>query len=537
MTGSNGSSPDVDPRADLEYLSIPALVRAAARRYGDDEALVDGEVRCSFAELAVVTTAAARAFMAAGVEPGDRVAIWAPNSWEWVVVLLALQSAGAVLVPLNTRFKGAEAAYVLRRSGAKVLCTVSGFLDTDYAGMLADHDLPDLGDIVILNGDAPSRTTAWSDFQDLARAVEVAEVDARIAALGPDDVSDLIFTSGTTGAPKGVVATHGQALRAYGTWSSIVGLRRGDRYLIVNPMFHTFGYKAGIVACLLTGAAMVPVATFDVDAVLELIATEKITMLPGPPTLYQTLISHPGRRRADLSSLRLAATGAAVIPTELVKQMKSELGFETVITAYGLTEACGFVTACRRGDTAETIATTSGRAIPGEEVRIVDDLGRDVARGSPGELVCRGYNVMRGYFEDPEQTAEAIDPEGWLHTGDIATMDGQGNVTIVDRKKDMFIVGGFNAYPAEIENLLLAHPAVAQAAVVGVPDERLGEVGVAFVVLAPGRFATAQELVAWARQEMANYKAPRRVHIVEALPLNASGKVQKGELRGRALDD
>jgi len=534
---TNGSSPGIDPRADLEFGSIPALARSAAARFGDAEAIVDGDVRCSFAELAIVATSAARAFMAAGVEPGDRVAIWAPNCWEWVVALLGLQSAGAVLVPLNTRFKGTEAAYVLRRSRAKVLCTVSGFLGVDYGAMLAGHDLGDLRDIVILNGEASERTTAWSDFQDLAPAVEVAEVDRRIAALGPDDVSDLIFTSGTTGAPKGVLATHGQALRAFGTWSAIMGLRRSDRYLLINPMFHTFGYKAGIVACLLTGATMVPVRTFDVDAVLDVVAAERITMLPGPPTIYQTLLNHPRRAAADLSSLRLAATGAAVIPTELVEKMKSELGFETVITAYGLTEACGFVTACRRGDDAETIATTSGRAIPGVEVRIVDAEGNEVERGAAGEIVCRGYNVMKGYFEDAAQTAEAIDTDGWLHTGDIATMDDAGNIDIVDRLKDMFIVGGFNAYPAEIENLLLGHPLVAQAAVVGVPDERMGEVGVAFVILTPGATADEAELVAWARHQIANYKVPARIHVVDALPLNASGKVLKGELRDRASGD
>jgi acyl-CoA synthetase (AMP-forming)/AMP-acid ligase II len=254
-------------------------------------------------------------------------------------------------------------------------------------------------------------------------------------------------------------------------------------------------------------------------------------MLPGPPTLYQSLLNRPRRDGADISSLRLAVTGAAVIPTELVRRMLDELGFETVITAYGLTEASGFVTSCRRGDDIETIATTSGRAIPGVEVRIVDDDGQEVERGQAGEILCRGYNVMSGYFEDPEATAEAIDSEGWLHTGDVGTMDAAGNIRVTDRKKDMFIVGGFNAYPAEIENLLLRHPAVAQVAVVGVPDDRMGEVGVAFVVPAHGVPVVGEEIVEWAREQMANYKVPRRVHVVESLPVNAAGKVLKFQLR------
>jgi len=519
-------------RADLQFRSIPALARAAGARFGDVEAIVDGDTRLSFEELAATATTAARAFVASGIQPGDRVAIWAPNSWEWVVALLGLQSAGAVLVPLNTRFKGTEAGYILRRSRARALCTVGEFLGTSYVDLLDGRELPDLATVVLLRGESPV-VPGWAEFCSRAASAEAGDVDARIASLGPDAVADLIFTSGTTGVPKGVVATHGQALRAFGDWAEIVGLAAGDRYLIVNPMFHTFGYKAGIVACLIAGATMLPARTFDVDAVLDLIARERVTVLPGPPTIYQSLLRNSRRAATDLSSLRLAATGAAVIPSALVGQMKAELGFETVITAYGLTEACGFVTACRQGDDAETIASTSGRAIPDVEVRVVDEAGGEVPRGSTGEIVCRGYNVMQGYFEDPDQTSEAIDARGWLHTGDIGTMDERGNLRIVDRKKDLFIVGGFNAYPAEIENLLLANPAIAQAAVVGVPDDRLGEVGEAFIVLQPGADLDEDSLLLWARGEMANFKIPRRVHFVEALPLNASGKIVKGELRRR----
>jgi acyl-CoA synthetase (AMP-forming)/AMP-acid ligase II len=520
------------------WASIPALCRAAGKRYGPEEAVVDGERRFSFGELARDATTAAKAFITAGVQPGDRVAIWAPNSYEWVVSLLGLQSAGGILVPLNTRFKGTEAAYVLNRSRATVLVTVGGFLGVEYPEMLAREQLPHLERTVVLRESGAE----WSEFLEAGDGLDDGEVDSRIEAIKPGDVSDIIFTSGTTGAPKGVVSTHGQSLAVFAEWSRLVGLRAGDRYLLVNPMFHTFGYKAGILACLMAGATMVPLPVFDVTAALRTICDERISVVPGPPTLYQSLLDHPALASSDISSLRLAVTGAAVIPVDLVRRIVDDLGAETVLTAYGLTEATGFVTATREGDDLETIATTSGRAIDGVEVRIVAagsnaEGPRDPtpqAPGVPGEVVCRGYNVMQGYFEDAQQTAAAIDADGWLHTGDIGVLDEGGNLRITDRLKDLFIVGGFNAYPAEIEQLLLRHPDLAQCAVVGVPDERLGEVGVAFVVPRPGVLVEPAGVIGWAKENMANYKVPRQVQIVDALPLNASGKVLKFELRRRA---
>jgi acyl-CoA synthetase (AMP-forming)/AMP-acid ligase II len=511
--------------------TIPHVLERAATTWGDTEAVVDGEVRLTFAELRDRVLRAARAVAAAGVVKGDRVAIWAPNIHEWVVAGLGALCAGASLVPLNTRFKGPEAAYVLNRSGARLLFTVSGFLGNDYVAMLRDSGeaTPSLEHVVVLRGEHPEGTRTFTSFLD---TVDPAS-DAPLPEVMPDDVSDLIFTSGTTGRPKGVMTTHHQTVRVFETWSEIVGLRHGDRYLIVNPFFHTFGYKAGIVACLVRGATIVPEAVFDVDAVLQKVQAERVTTLPGPPTLYQSILNHPDRDRYDLSSLRLAVTGAAPVPVELIRRMREELTFQTILTAYGLTEVTGTATMCRQGDPPEVISNSSGRAIPDVEVRIVDDDGKEVPRGEPGEIVVRGYNVMRGYFEDPEATEKAIDADGWLHTGDIGVMDDDGNVDITDRKKDMFIVGGFNAYPAEIEGQLLAHPAIAQVAVVGMPDERMGEVGVAFVVPRSGTSVDPDEVVAWARERMANYKVPRRVEVVDALPLNASGKVLKFELRER----
>jgi acyl-CoA synthetase (AMP-forming)/AMP-acid ligase II len=514
--------------------TIPAVVDAARDHFGDAEALVDGDVRLSFAELSQHTEEAARAYTAGGVAPGDRIAIWAPNVWEWVVAALGAYRAGATVVTLNTRFKGPEAGHILRTSGAKVLVTIAGFLDTDYLALRDQAGaLPDLTETILLRGEDP-RATSYDDFLARADAVPPGEVATRSQAVAPGDTSDIIFTSGTTGAPKGAMLGHSASIRAYTAWSDVVGLGADDRYLIINPFFHCFGLKAGILACLLTGATILPHPVFDVPAVMQRVTEERITMLPGPPAIYQTILDHPELDRYDLSSLRLAVTGAAAVPVEMIRRMRAELTFRTIVTGYGLTEASGIATMCRHDDDPETIAHTAGRAIEGIEVLVVQDDGTELPRGEPGEVVVRGYNVMQGYFGDPEATRTAVDAEGWLHTGDIGTMDERGNLRITDRLKDMFIVGGFNAYPAEIENIVLTHPGVAQVAVVGIEDARMGEVGMAFVVPRAGQTVDPEELVAWCRDHMANYKVPRRIELVDALPLNASGKVLKYQLRARA---
>ncbi len=535
MPGAGADLTPVTSDEEQAPLTVPALVAASAARHADVEALVDEATRLTYAELLPAVRRAAGGAMAVGIERGDRVAIWAPNISEWVIAALGVLSVGGVLVPLNTRFKGPEAAYVLAKSGARVLFTVSGFLGVDYVGMLrqaADRSLLDT--VVVLRGESPDGTLTWSDYLGGADKVGADEVDERRSAVRPDDLSDIIFTSGTTGRPKGAVVTHGQTVRVFRSWAEIVGLGQGDRYLIVNPFFHTFGYKAGFLASIIVGATVVPHAVFDVPTVLDRVAEERISMLPGPPTLYQSILDHPDRGRHDLSSLRLAVTGAAAVPVEMIRRMRNELTFRTIITGYGLTESTGTVSMCRYDDAPETIANTSGRAIPDTDVRVVDDANCEVPKGQPGEVVVRGYNVMKGYFDEPEETAATIDADGWLHTGDIAVMDERGYLRITDRKKDMFIVGGFNAYPAEIENMLLGNARVAQASVVGVPDERMGEVCVAFVIPRPGEQLTPDEVIEWSRRHMANYKVPRRVEIVDSLPLNASGKVLKYELRERA---
>lgn len=513
--------------------TLPELVALAAARYGDRPAITDRDVRLSFGELNAARVQSARAFIAAGIEKGDRIAVWAPNVHQWILAAIGAQSIGAVLVPLNTRLKGSEAAYILNASGARLLFTVAEFLGVNYPAQLADQDLPALERIVCLDG-AASGTQGWQDFLAAGEAVATSEVGERAQRIGADDTLDILFTSGTTGKPKGVVTSHAQNIRTFANWSATVGLREDDTYLIINPFFHSFGYKAGWLASIIRGAHMLPVLSFDLDQVMAQIERDRVSMIPGPPTIYQSLLAHPKRGDYDLSSLRLAVTGAAPVPVKLVEDMREQLGFEVVVTAYGLTESCGVVTICRADDSPERISHSSGRAMDGVEVKLVDADGEVVPAGSEGEIWCRGFNVMQGYLDNPQETTRTITADGWLRTGDVGVMDDDGYVRITDRIKDMFIVGGFNCYPAEIENALCNMPGIARAAVIGVPDDRMGEVARAYVVIAPGADLDEAAVMAWSRENMANYKVPRSVCFLEDLPLNASGKVLKGELRQRA---
>jgi acyl-CoA synthetase (AMP-forming)/AMP-acid ligase II len=530
--------------------TIPAALARALRDYPDLEAFVDGDVRLTYREYVEQIRIASAAYLASGLEPGDRVAVWAPNSHRWPIAALGAVAAGGVLVPVNTRYKGEEARWIIAKSRARMLMVDNDFLAGNYLGLLRDAvlesgeseagggpvpGLPSLVDVVVF-GDAPDESVlSWSQFLDRAASVPRAQVLARAEAVTETDYSDMCFTSGTTGRPKGALTNHAQNLRVYESYIEALGLRTGDRYLLVNPMFHAFGYKAGVLASIIQGMTLIPQATFDAHRSLELIAAERITVVPGPPTLYSSMLEDPLRGELDLSSLRLAMTGAASVPVALVERMRAEL-FPTVLIAYGLTETCGTATVGDRSASVETIARTVGRPIPGTEVRIAGPDSLPLPAGESGEVLVRGYNVMQGYFEDPEATASAIDEDGWLHTGDVGLFEADGNLRITDRLKDMFVVGGFNTYPAEVEQLLAHHPKVAEAAVIGVPDERLGEVGRAYVLARRGVELTEAEIIDYCRERLANFKVPRSVVLVEELPRNASGKVLKFKLRQQSED-
>jgi len=502
-------------------LTIPAAVARAARDFGDAEALAEpGGPRLSYRELGERVTAVSGALIDAGVGPGARVALWAPNGLEWVLTALGMLSAGAALVPVSTRFTGPEALDVIGRSRARALFVAGDFLGVDRLGALMAASAAEDDGVLDRLGLVVRVPEEWDAF---LQAGSLAEARRRAEAVQPGDVSDIMFTSGTTGRSKGAMTSHERSLGVARAWAQCAGLGPGDRYLVVNPFFHTFGFKAGILACLVSGAALVPQAAFDAGEAMRLAEAERITVLPGAPTIYQMILDHPERAGRDLSSLRLAVTGAADVPVALVERMRRELSFETVLTAYGLTEAV-VATMCRPGDPPEVVSATSGRAAAGFEVKI----------GRSDEILLRGPNLMLGYLDDPEATAAAIDGDGWLHTGDAGRLDEAGYLTITGRLKDMYICGGFNVYPAEVEQVLARLDGVAESAVVGVPDPRLGEVGRAYLVTRPGHALAEADVLAFCRERLANYKVPRRVEFRDALPRNPSGKVLKRVLREEA---
>ena len=533
----------------MEKLTRPSTVWqamvAARGRWPEHIAVIDAGRRVSYRELVEEIEVAAAALIAADVAPGERVAIWAPNELAWIIASLAATSIGAVLVPMNTRFKGFEAADILRRTSARLLFVHQGFLGHDYVAMLATaagveptaeslaSSFPSLAAIVDFSGQGSGGTIPWSQFLRPASAVALTEVRRRAEQVVTDDLCDIIFTSGTTGRPKGAMSAHRQTIGVAWAWAQAARVTPADNYLIVNPFFHTFGYKAGFLVCFLAGATVVPEMVFNPNEMLRLVEEERITILPGPPTIFHAMLEHPNRLEHDLSSLRLASTGAAIVPVTLVERMQRELSFDTVLTAYGLSEAV-VVTMSDPDDDPAVIARTVGTATSDFELKVVGPGGETLAPEQTGEVCVRGPNLMTGYFEDPAATAAVIDRDGWLHTGDVGFLHRDGHLTITDRLGDMFTVGGFNVYPAEVEQAITEFPGVLECAVVPAPDERLGSVARAIVVARPGHELEPNEIIGFVRARLANYKVPAIVEIVAELPRNAGGKVLRRVLRDGA---
>lgn len=533
--------------------TIPALVAYAAEHFTDREALVDGPVRLSYAQLAEQVHQCAAGLIASGVKHGDRVAIWAPNTARWIIAALATTSVGAAMVPLNSRYRGIEAHQILSRAEARVLFVAEGFLNTSYTRLLVDGaaqlgyadeahvvpGLPKLKSIISLPVGASDGgqvrgavlpVTGWDDFIASGLGVDPATVTERAEQVGADDIADVIFTSGTTGRSKGVLSAHRQSLGVSYAWAGHAQMGPEDRYLVVSPFSHTFGYKVGILVCLATGAAIYPMPTFDLDETVRLLREEKISVLPGAPTIHQSILDHPKFPAAEEMNWRLAVLGSAMVPDRLLERLRTEAQVQQLTTAYGLSEAV-VVTMCSPGDSAHTVTSTSGRPTAGFEVRIVDTSGVDVPAGTPGEILVRGENLMLGYLDDQQATDNAIDATGWLHTGDMGKLNEAGYLSIVDRIKDMFTVGGFNVYPAEVENTIGSLDGVTACAVLAAPDDRMGEVAHAVVEVLAGSQLSEQDVIAHCRKWLANYKVPRSVDITHQLPRNAAGKILKRNLR------
>jgi fatty-acyl-CoA synthase len=513
-----------DPSEPLLDLTVGDALRRAAASWPDEPALVEGLAepgarrRWTFATLLTDAEAVARALLTR-FTPGEHVAVWAPNSPEWVLLEYGAALAGLTLVTVNPAFLAAELTYVLRQS-----CAVGLMLAPEYRGRsLLDvaaevrPDLPALRELLSL--------AEWPAFVASGSASEA------LPSVTPDAVAQIQYTSGTTGFPKGALLHHHGLVNNAHLFARRLGARPGDVWLNPMPLFHTAGCVMLTLGPLLTGGREVLLPGFDPGLMFELIETERVTISGGVPTMLVGLLEHPDLTRRDLSSLRVLISGGAPVASELVQRTEAAFGVP-LTSVYAQTEASPVITQVRPDDPATLRATTDGRALPQTEVRITDPAtGDSVPHGAIGELCARGYMVMRGYFDNPSATAAAIDSDGWLHTGDLATMDAEGYCRIVGRLKDMIIRGGENIYPAEIEALLLAHPTVSDVAVLGIPDEKWGEVVAAFVRPAPGRTPSDEELFTYCRAHLAPHKTPRHWRFVEQFPQTPSGKIQKFALR------
>jgi fatty-acyl-CoA synthase len=508
----------------------------AARHWPERDALVvpfDG-IRLSYAELDERVDELARAFMAVGIAAGDRVGIWSPNNAEWVLVQYATARMGAVLVNLNPAYRTHEVGYALGQSGCRLLVAATSFKSSDYAAMVEEvrPQTPDLEATVFLGG------ADWDRLLAGAASVDVAALRRREAELDADDAINIQYTSGTTGFPKGATLTHHNILNNGYFIGEGCGYDEHDRVCIPVPFYHCFGMVLGNLACSTHGAAIVvPAPAFDPVATLRTVDEERCTSLYGVPTMFIAELALPDFDRYDLSSLRTGIMAGSPCPVEVMKKCVSAMHMDEVTICYGMTETSPVSTQTGGDDPLEKRVATVGRVHPHVEVKIVDPTtGRVVGRGESGELCTRGYSVMLGYWEEPEKTAEAIDAAGWMHTGDLATMDDDGYVNIVGRSKDMIIRGGENVYPREIEEFLYSHPDILDVQVIGVPDLRYGEEIMAWVRLRDGVDSlTAEEVRTFCEGRIAHYKIPRYVHVTDDFPMTVTGKVQKYRMREESV--
>ncbi len=539
----------------LLHFTVGGLLEDTARRFPTNDALVypDRGLRYSYREFNEVCDRVAKGLLGLGVRKGDHLAIWATNVPEWVVLQFATAKIGAVLVTVNTSYKSAELEYVLQQSDATVLFLVEGFKDTDYvqtvqsvvpelrnasAGEIRSAKLPFLRRIVFLGSQAPAGLLPFAELEKLGQAVADAELAAVKGSLDEHDVINMQYTSGTTGFPKGVMLTHSNLVNNGFNIGECMKLTEKDRLCIPVPFFHCFGCVLAVLACVTHGTAMVPVETFNPETVLKTIEAEKCTGVHGVPTMFIAELEHPNFRKYDLSSLRTGIMAGSPCPIEVMKRVIRDMNCSEITIAYGQTESSPVITQTRTDDPIELRVATVGRALPNVEVKIVDiETGVSLRPGKQGELCTRGYHVMKGYYKMPEETAKAIDGDGWLHTGDLAVMDENGYCKITGRIKQMIIRGGENIYPREIEEFLYTHPKVADVQVYGVPDRKYGEQVMAAVKLKPKVVCSAEEIREFCRGRIANYKIPHYVKFVDEYPMTASGKIQKFKLREMAIDE
>ncbi len=523
--------------------TLSQVLDETARKFPDRPAVLYEGRTISYRDLAGEVDRLAAGLVKLGIEPGDKVAIWMSNVPEWIAAYFAIAKVGAVVVPMNTRYKTHEVEYILGNAEAKAVFVAQGFLGIDYAAMLSEvrPKLPLLREAITVGGEAPG-LRPYAEVLKLGEdQAAQAEVARRVKGIDPNSCVFILYTSGTTGHPKGAMLSHVNMSENARQITEVMQITEKDVFLLAVPFFHCFGCVMGILGAVTWGAAIVPMPVFKADEALRLIEKHRVSVLYGVPTMFVLELEEQRKAKAagkpyDVSSLRTGIMAGAPCPVEVMRGTMEELRCNVCI-CYGLTEASPVITMTRFEDPLDKRVETVGKPLPGIEVKIVDDAGKTVPLGQTGELACRGYNVMLGYWKNPEATRQVIDEEGWLYSGDLATLDEEGYVRIVGRKKDMYIVGGFNVYPAEVEEVLFTHPGVQNVAVVGVPDAVMGEVGMAFIIPRDGHTLDPQEVVDFCARQIAAFKVPRYVVIGEPFPMTASGKVQKFKLaeRGREL--
>jgi fatty-acyl-CoA synthase len=517
--------------------TIGANFERTVARFPEAEAVVSRHqgIRLTYAELNEGVDRLARALMAAGLEPGDRLGIWSPNCVEWLMLQLATAKAGIVLVNINPAYRTSELEYALNQSGCRVLVAAASFKASDYEAMVEEvrGNLPALERTIFLG------TTGWDELLAEASGTTDDELRSHAESLQFDDPINIQYTSGTTGFPKGATLSHHNLLNNGFFIGEFCRYTEADRVCIPVPFYHCFGMVLGNLACTTHGACIVlPDAAFEARSVLEAVEAERCTSLYGVPTMFIAELDHPDFGSFDYSTLRTGIMAGSPCPVEVMRKVIERMHMDEVTICYGMTETSPVSTQTTADDPLERRVSTVGRVHPHVEIKIVDPLdGGVVARGDAGELLTRGYSVMLGYWNDPERTAEAIDRAGWMHTGDLATMDDEGYVNIVGRSKDMIIRGGENVYPREIEEFLYTHEDVADVAVIGVPDERYGEEIMAWVQLREGAAATEEDLKSFCKGKIAHYKVPRYVKLVDEFPMTITGKVQKFKMREAAIEE
>jgi len=527
----------------LVYRTIGDAFDAAAERWGAREAVVMRHqgIRWTWKELASSVDRFAAGLLGLGLQPGERVGIWSPNNIEWIIAQFATAKAGLVLVNINPACRKAELLHVLRTAGCRALILKDHFKSSDYVRMLGEIDraeIPGLEILVVIGKEPVAGMLRFDDLPGMAPGDAEAQLRARAEAAQPDDPINIQFTSGTTGLPKGATLSHFNILNnAYFTGRAM-GFTERDRLCVPLPLYHCFGMVLSVLTCLAHGAAMVfPGESFDAEEVLEAVAEERCTALHGVPTMFIAELEHPRFEEFDLTSLRTGIMAGAPCPVEVMRRVIAEMNMAQVTIAYGMTETSPVSFQSAVDDDLEHRVSTVGRVHPHVQVKIVDGDGRVVPRGATGELCTRGYVVMRGYWGDPEKTAETMDEAGWLHSGDLATIDGEGYCRIVGRLKDMIIRGGENIYPREIEEYLFGHPKVGDVAVFGVPDEKYGEAVACWIKLHEGEACTEQEIRDFCDEQIAYFKIPKYIRFVDEFPMTVTGKIQKFVMRERMAEE